>query len=109
MLYNSFLDKPDEKNFITFALQRSEESDDDVTGAFTVGEIDSNYTDIESANAISTWPVSSPTRWNVLLDAYMVGTSTYSVSTNVTGAPSSNAVALLDSGTSYSYVDPRAT
>ena len=104
VLYNSFLDKPDEKNFITFALQRTDDGSDDVQGAFSVGEIDSNYTDISSSNAISTWPVASPSRWNVLLDAYMVGSSTYTVSTNVTDAPSNNAVVLLDSGTSYSCV-----
>lgn len=104
LLYNAFLNQPEEDNYITFALQRSEEADDDVQGVFTVGEVDQAYTNITSANAISTWPVSSPSRWNILLDAYMVGSSTYSVTTNVTDAPSDNAVVLLDSGTSYSYV-----
>lgn len=66
------------------------------------GEIDEDYTDITSANALSTWPVVSPSRWNVLLESFMVGSNTYSVTTNVSGAPSDNAVVLLDSGTSYS-------
>ncbi|KAI5120673.1 hypothetical protein M0805_006962 [Coniferiporia weirii] len=103
LLYNAFLDNPDEGNYITFVLQRSTESDDDVQGAFTIGEIDGNYTDIGNSPSLSTWPVNSPKRWNILLEAFMVGTNTYSVSTNVSGAPSNNAVALLDSGTSYSY------
>lgn len=103
LLYNAFLDNPDEKNYITFALQRSTQVSGDVEGVFTVGEIDSNYTDIEDASEISTWPVSSPSRWNVLLQAFMVGSNTYDVTTNVPDAPSNNAVVLLDSGTSYSY------
>lgn len=67
-----------------------------------VGEIDETYSDINNANALSTWPVEHPSRWNVLLDAFMVGTNTLSVTTNVSGVPSDRAVVLLDSGTSYS-------
>lgn len=37
LLYNLFLDNPEEQNFITFALQRSTEANDDVQGAFTIG------------------------------------------------------------------------
>lgn len=37
ILYNAFLDNPDEDNYITFALQRSSQPDDDVEGAFTIG------------------------------------------------------------------------
>ncbi|KAH8118676.1 acid protease [Phellopilus nigrolimitatus] len=103
VLYNAFLDNPTEKNYITFALQRSTEPDDNVDGAFTIGEIDKTYSNISSATALSTWPVVAPERWNVLLQALMVGSETYGVSTNVDGVPSGNAVALLDSGTSYSY------
>lgn len=70
-----------------------------------LGELDSNYTAVQNSPSLSTFPEVAPKRWNVLLQAFMVGSNTYSVSTNVTGAPSNNAVALLDSGTSYSYVD----
>ena len=68
------------------------------------GEIDTNYSDIEDANEIPTWPVSSPSRWNVLLQALLVGSNAYNVTTDVHDAPSNNAVVLLDSGTSYSFV-----
>ena len=37
ILYNAFLDNPDEGNYITFALQRSTQANDDVEGAFTIG------------------------------------------------------------------------
>ncbi|EJD01502.1 acid protease [Fomitiporia mediterranea MF3/22] len=106
LLYNAFLDKPEEKNYITFALQRSttnSNSNDDVEGAFTIGELDPKYTAIENSNALSTWPVVHPSRWTILLDTVLVGTNTVSVSSNVSGAPSGKAVVLLDSGTSYSY------
>ncbi|KAL5487670.1 hypothetical protein ACEPAI_5778 [Sanghuangporus weigelae] len=104
ILYNAFLDNPDEGNYVTFTLQRTTDPNDDVEGAFTIGEIEETYSDINNANALSTWPVVDPSRWNVLLDAFMVGTDTFSVTTNVSGAPSDKAVVLLDSGTSYSYV-----
>lgn len=70
---------------------------------FHLGEFDSNYTAIQNSPSLPTFPEVAPNRWNVLLQAFMVGSDTYSVSTNVTGAPSNNAVVLLDSGTSYSY------
>lgn len=66
-----------------------------------VGEIDQTYSNISSSNELPTWPVVSPKRWNVLLDSFIVGTQTFSVSTNVSNAPSNQAVVLLDSGTSY--------
>ena len=37
LLYNLFLDNPEEDNYITLALQRSTEANDDVEGSFTVG------------------------------------------------------------------------
>jgi hypothetical protein len=68
------------------------------------GETESQYSNVTSTNKIPTWPVDSPARWNVLLDSFIVGTETYSVSTGVQGAPSNKAVVLLDSGTSYTCV-----
>jgi hypothetical protein len=54
--------------------------------------------------AIPTWPVSSPSRWNVLVEALLVGNTVVTPNTTVVGAPANRAVALLDSGTSYSSV-----
>lgn len=62
------------------------------------------YASVLNADPIPTWPESYPTRWNVLLDAVIVGSTTVSVSSSVTGVPSGKAVVLLDSGTSYTYV-----
>lgn len=39
ILYNAFLDNPNEPNYITFVLQRSSEPNDDVQGQFTVGKL----------------------------------------------------------------------
>lgn len=102
LLYNLFQDNPSEPNFIAFSLQ-STSDDDQVSGSFAIGETESQYSNVTSTNKIPTWPVNSPTRWNVLLDSYIVGTETYTVSTGVEGAPSNKAVVLLDSGTSYTY------
>lgn len=101
-LYNLFQDNPSEPNFIALSLQ-STSDDDQVTGSFAIGETEPQYSNVTSTNKIPTWPVDSPTRWNVLLDSFIVGTETYSVSTGVQGAPSDKAVVLLDSGTSYTY------
>ncbi|KAG6331747.1 hypothetical protein ID866_7341 [Astraeus odoratus] len=102
LLYNLFQDNPSEPNFIAFSLQSSSD-DDGVTGSFSIGETDPQYANVTSTNKIPTWPVSSPTRWNVLLDSFIVGTQTISVSSSVSGVPSNKAVILLDSGTSYTY------
>ncbi|KAG1754035.1 aspartic peptidase domain-containing protein [Suillus paluster] len=102
LLYNLFQDNPSEPNFIAFSLQ-STSDDDQVMGSFAIGETELQYSNVTSTNKIPTWPVNSPTRWNVLLDSFIVGTETYSVSTGVQGAPSNKAVVLLDSGTSYTY------
>jgi len=103
VLYNAFKDNPSEPNFISFVLERADNSTDDVEGSFTIGEYEDKYKSIADTPKIPTWPVNSPTRWNVLLDAVLVGSSTHEVSTHVVGAPSNRAVALLDSGTSFTY------
>lgn len=67
------------------------------------GEYEPKYSAVRNATHLSTWPENAPSRWNVLLEAVLVGKNTLSVSTNVTGVGSNRAVALLDSGTSYTY------
>lgn len=103
-LYNAFEQDKTEPNFISFSLQDDADPDDDVQGFFSIGEYDPKYTAVQNSSSISTWPVSYPTRWSVLLDALLVGSSqVVPVSTTVSGAPSNKAVVVLDSGTSYTY------
>ncbi|KAI6151926.1 aspartic peptidase domain-containing protein [Pisolithus tinctorius] len=102
LLYNLFQDNPNEPNFIAFSLQSSTD-DDGIQGSFAVGETDPQYSNVTDTNKIPTWPVSSPTRWTVLLDSFIVGTQTNDVSSTVPGVASNKAVVLLDSGTSYTY------
>ncbi|KAF9507201.1 hypothetical protein BS47DRAFT_339884 [Hydnum rufescens UP504] len=98
-----FAQTPTEPNFITFALTRSEDATALDQGGFTIGVIDPAYTNVQSTNAISTWPVSNPDRWSILLDAYELSNGTVPVSSSVTNVPSGKAVLLLDTGTSYMY------
>ncbi|KIJ70568.1 hypothetical protein HYDPIDRAFT_23662 [Hydnomerulius pinastri MD-312] len=102
LLYNLFQDNPNEPNFIAFSLQSSSDGAG-IEGSFAVGETDPQYANVTSTNKIPTWPVSAPSRWNVLLDNFIVGTQTNDVSSTVPGVPSNKAVILLDSGTSYTY------
>lgn len=102
LLYNLFQDNPSEPNFIAFSLDSSSDGDG-VSGTFSIGETVPQYANVTNTNKISTWPVSSPTRWSVLLDSFIVGTQTTGVSSTVSGVPSGKAVVLLDSGTSYTY------
>ncbi|KAJ7276396.1 aspartic peptidase domain-containing protein [Mycena haematopus] len=95
LLFNLFLDNPSEPNYIAFSLQRSTDASDTIEGTFSIGETEPQYAAVMNANAISTWPVSNPNRWNVLLDAILVG--------NTVVTPNTHPVVLLDSGTSYSY------
>ena len=37
LLFNAFSANPEEDNYITFALQRSTEAEDEVEGTFTIG------------------------------------------------------------------------
>lgn len=69
-----------------------------------IGEYEPQYASVINGTAIPTWPVSSPSRWNVLVEALLVGSTVVTPNTTVVGAPSNRAVALLDSGTSYSSV-----
>ncbi|KAI0774340.1 acid protease [Fomes fomentarius] len=107
LLYNLFLENPDEPNFIAFALQRTVEHEGDVEGSFTVGEYEEEYGDVVNSPKIPTFPVADPMRWTVLLDALLMGDSSIPLSTTVEGAPSDKAVIMLDSGTSYTYA-PKA-
>ncbi|KAJ7904511.1 aspartic peptidase domain-containing protein [Mycena olivaceomarginata] len=103
LLYNLFQDNPSEPNFIAFALQRSTDASDTIEGTFSIGETEPDYAAVMKGPAIPTWPVSSPSRWNVLVEALLVGNTVVTPNTTVVGAPANRAVALLDSGTSYSY------
>lgn len=105
LLYNLFLDNPNEPNFIAISLQRSSDPAADVQGTFLIGEVDPEYAEVNQTSPIPTFPVSNPTRWTVLLEAILVGNTAISLSTSVPSAPSNRAVALLDSGTSYRCVD----
>ena len=105
LLYNLFLDNPNEPNFIAISLQRSSDPAADVQGTFLIGEVDPEYAEVNQTSPIPTFPVSNPTRWTVLLDAILVGNTVISLSTSVPSAPSNRAVALLDSGTSYRCVN----
>jgi hypothetical protein len=103
LLYNLFLDNPSEPNFIALSLQRSSDASDTVEGTFSIGETEPQYAAVMNGTAIPTWPISYPNRWNVLLDALLVGDTVVTPTTTVVNAPANQAVVLLDSGTSYSY------
>ncbi|KAF8076381.1 aspartic peptidase A1 [Lyophyllum atratum] len=110
LLYNMFAANPTEPNFLSFALQRSTEAGDEVEGSFSIGEYEPQYAEVANRTAIPTWPVNSPNRWNVLLDAVIVNNSNNTIvlpTTSVVGAPSNKAVVLLDSGSSFTYA-PKA-
>ncbi|KAG7449215.1 acid protease [Guyanagaster necrorhizus] len=102
LLYNLFAQNPAEPNFITFSFQRSTSANNDVNGSFTIGEYEEAYSEVADTVAISTWPVSSPKRWSLLVEALLVGNQTILPSSTTAGAPSNKAVAVLDTGTSYS-------
>ncbi|GLB33805.1 putative acid protease [Lyophyllum shimeji] len=110
LLYNLFQANPDEPNFLSFALQRSTEAHDEVEGSFSIGEYEPKYAAVANQTKVPTWPVNSPTRWNVLLDAVIVNHLNDRIvlpATTVVGAPSNKAVILLDSGSSFTYA-PKA-
>lgn len=110
LLFNLFASNPSEPNFIAFALQRSSEPGDDVEGTFSIGEYDPAYSSVSGNEKISTWPITNPYRWNVLIDAVIVNETAITVpTTNVVGAPSNKAVALMDSGSSYTYAPKYVT
>ncbi|VDC06291.1 unnamed protein product [Peniophora sp. CBMAI 1063] len=104
LLYNLFYDNPETANFIAFSLQRSADTDaDSVEGTFSIGELEEKYASINTTSGIPTFPETAPKRWNVLLDAVLVGDNTVAVSSSVDGAPSNKAVVLLDTGSSFTY------
>jgi len=105
-LFNAFSINPQEPNFISFALSRSSDDQDEVTGAMTIGEYLQEYKQIEQTSSIPTWPVKNPKRWNVLLEAVHVGAKPVTVTSKITNAPVNRAVVLLDTGTSYTYAPP---
>lgn len=108
LLYNLFSANPKEPNFIAISLQRSTDPTADVEGTFLIGELDPDYSAVNQTSPIPTFPVANPTRWTVLLEGILDanGNTTVPMTSTVPNAPSNRAVALLDSGTSYSYASP---
>jgi len=105
-LFNAFSIDPQQPNFISFALSRSTDDQDEVDGAITIGEYVEEYKQVEQTPAISTWPVKNPDRWNVLLEAVLVGANPVTLTSKISTAPVNRAVVLLDTGTSYTYAPP---
>ena len=105
-LFNAFSIDPREPNFISFALSRSSDDQDEVTGAMTIGEYVQEYKRIEETPPIPTWPAKLPRRWNVLLEAIHVGAKPVTLTSKIHNAPVNRAVVLLDTGTTYTYAPP---
>jgi len=103
LLYNIFAQNPTEPNFMAFALQRNEDPDKDVQGAFTIGEYDQAYAAVADTAPIPTYPEKSPTRWTVLIDSIIANGQKLSLTSAVKNAPSNKAVGLLDTGTSFVF------
>lgn len=109
LLYNLFTLNPSELNFLAFSLLRSTDPDDEVEGSFSIGEYEPQYASVANTSRISTWPVSSPKRWTLLLDSVIIGTDVVVPTTQVVGAPTNKAVILMDSGASYTYAPKSIT
>ena len=107
-LFNAFSINPQQPNFITFVLSRlsDDQVDDEANGAITISEYIPEYQQIEQTPTISTWPTKNPTRWNVLLEAFHIGSTPVKVASKIDSAPMNRAVVLLDTGTSYTYAPP---
>lgn len=101
-LYNVFAQNSSAPNFIAFQLERKNDLASDTDSIFAIGELEAKYNGISQTQKISTWPVSSPKRWSVLLDGYEYADGIKrTLATKVDGAPSS--IILLDTGASYAY------
>lgn len=70
------------------------------------GEVDDKYTAVLDRKKIPTWPEHHPKRWNVLIESIIVGDKHIPITTTVPNVPRNRAVALLDSGTSFTYAPP---
>ncbi|KAG9032960.1 hypothetical protein FRB95_000708 [Tulasnella sp. JGI-2019a] len=104
-LANIFGQNTSQPNFIAFALERNNGLSTDLESSFSIGEVDSTYAGITQTQAISTWPVSEPSRWTLLVDGYEYADGIKrTMSTTVANAP--GAVLLLDTGASYAYGPP---
>lgn len=64
-----------------------------------IGQYAEKYQDIANTAHISTYPEKNAERWSVLVDKMVVNGKSMSVSSSVSGAPASKAIALLDTGT----------
>jgi saccharopepsin len=102
-LQNVFAQDTSKPNYIAFLLERTSDRSEIHPGSFTIGELEPDLANaISATQRISTWPVSQPKRWSVLLDGYEFADGIKrTLTTAVEGAPS--AVVLLDTGASYSY------
>ncbi|CAL1702627.1 unnamed protein product [Somion occarium] len=107
---SSFLDNvfafyPDEPNFMTFYLSRSEVGTID-GGEFTIGDVVQNFSDITQTPKLN---VVSPDNWFTFMDAVNInGDQLYggSLGSPEVKVPDNQTLILLDSGTSLSTAPP---
>ncbi|THH26649.1 hypothetical protein EUX98_g7539 [Antrodiella citrinella] len=104
-LDNVFALYPDEPNFISFLLSRNEFGITD-GGVFTIGDVDSNYTNITSQPQL---PVVAPGAWVTYMDGVVVN-GNYLFGGSQPGSmvpvPVNQTLVVLDTGTSFATAPP---
>jgi saccharopepsin len=97
VLHNIFDQHPNQPNFITLSLSRTEDLEDTQGGSFSIGEYHPNYTTVSTGPQLPQFPEGG-TRWTTLLESILVDGRPVPLVSTINNVPAGHGVALLDTG-----------
>ncbi|KAF7338964.1 Peptidase A1 domain-containing protein [Mycena venus] len=98
-LSNIFDQTPDQENFLSISLSRTDDLEGSSDASFLINEVDQRYAEVVSAPAISLFPGNNG-RWSIPIDGISLdGVSIPLTPSTVAGAPAGKIIALMDTGT----------
>lgn len=98
-----FAQHPSTPHLIGLALERSEDGEETAGGYLSIGEYDPKYKNVTYTPKIPVTPT-SVARWTIPMDAMMINSKRFPLTSGIKGTKKGQAIALIDSGTSLAYI-----
>ena len=97
VLHNIFDQHPNQPNFVSLYLSRTDDLEDTQGGSFFIGEYDPKFADVARSPKLPQYPDGGD-RWTTLLEGIYVGGKAISITSSIRGVPAGHAQAMLDTG-----------
>ncbi|KAJ7085507.1 aspartic peptidase domain-containing protein [Mycena belliarum] len=105
LLYNIFDMTPEQENFISFSLSRSDDLEGSAAARFTINELDETYAAVANEPKVPIFPENTVV-WGVPVDGISIDGVNITLKSIVPGAPNGSLIAIMDTGTPGASLPP---